>query len=791
MQNHINYFPITTPSRLNLPYRLVEVVDLPRGAAFHANVEKLKKFISREYRTPAVRVKLQDGSTYFAVVPHPQKPIPERFEVSALQGIVVNLRLVEGEPLAVKWDGTRQDNLIAESIAGFALGGNLWGHSNLWKGASPFKFYEKTNPSASTKLETTSTVTIHRGFSCRVRMLPGRGLHIALDVEHVYADTLTLAERIANREDWHQWLMRYFIYEFGSQWYFIQLQTVANHSISEAKFEDAEAKQITNVYDYTLAKHGKDTGSRVLKLQADDRALVYNYPHQSGGQMYGAVSLARLRYRTYETEAGRQHKATILDPQERMQAIQSYISTYLSKAMIAGQSIGVSAEPASVSRKVFPIPAQRFGNNRILNAPTPEGGAIQHYWRDRANLLKDKSVGVLTRTGITSHYILVPMSLAMDEDLMDSVQEDLGNAVNQLSPVPYNPKLVTWDDTRISNLPSLHKAIEDAKRSMTVSTPALALVILPTAPSRRHSGQVRSHIKRVLSPHVRTKSIQASEMITRKQAAQTDRKAEGIYRSYLFNTALKLLVTGGYWPWCLADELYYDLYIGIDVLNNFAAFTFVAAGGQVCRFYPTNSPQPEKLLTEPTAEVIEEHLSQLIPRIKSLIGRTPRHIVVHRDGRSYDTEQEGLKRGIQKLIDSRILEPDTKIGIVEIHKSTAESSRLVAKTKRGFVNPLVGSYHIFDEQWGIVSTTGFPGLRQGTAEPLTAKIVFGDLSIEQVLRDIYWLSILAWTKPDGLQSLPLTIKLADDWLEPIAANPDNNEDLISALIEFGKKKTTS
>src|SRR5262249_54311105 len=82
---------------------------------------------------------------------------------------------------------------------------------------------------------------------------------------------------------------------------------------------------------------------------------------------------------------------------------------------------------------------------------------------------------------------------------------------------------------------------------------------------------------------------------------------------------------------------------------------------------------------------------------------------------------------------------------------------------------------------GLICTTGIPGRIPGTVKPLLINIAEGNLDIEKVLRDVYWLSVLAWSKPDGVQSLPITIKLADDWLEPIGAIVGENEALFETL----------
>ena len=88
----------------------------------------------------------------------------------------------------------------------------------------------------------------------------------------------------------------------------------------------------------------------------------------------------------------------------------------------------------------------------------------------------------------------------------------------------------------------------------------------------------------------------------------------------------------------------------------------------------------------------------------------------------------------------------------------------------------------------LICTTGHPAFSHATAEPLVIRIAEGNLDIEKAIRDVYWLSILAWTKPDGVQSTPITIKLADNWLEPIAAKVSENEAMFEAITDVTSAK---
>jgi hypothetical protein len=405
-------------------------------------------------------------------------------------------------------------------------------------------------------------------------------------------------------------------------------------------------------------------------------------------------------------------------------------------------------------------------------------------WQTRLKWLQDERIGPLDRSGIRNQFILIPLSLAVQEALMDQIQDDLVAAVNQISTVAYQPTAVVWDDQGVQTIPQFRRALAGPKQQMQRSGVACALVILPEGLSRQDSGKLRRHIKRMLYPQVRTKCVLADNLVGYLEPNGDEyRVIDRRYGSYLRNTALDLLVTSGYWLWALAEPLHYDLYVGVDVLHNTAGFTFVGASGAICRFRPSTSEQREKLSAEQMAQELLENLGELIPRIRDETGALPRHLVVHRDGRFYDTEQQGMDHAIEQLCRRGLLPPNVEVGVVEIHKDHAARLRMFSRLDGRIVNPWVGSFHILDAQQGVLCTTGYPGIHQGTAKPLVVEIVSGNLDIDKVLRDVYWLSVLSWTKPDGLQGDPVTIKLADDWLEPIAARISEDEGLFEPLTD--------
>ncbi len=710
-----------------------------------------------------------------------KKDYPIALDAPILQGLVVPLRLISSVTDIRLNSPTEDDQQIITNFLDFNIRSALRSdEERLWKGISPYIYYTKKPLSLPGR---TNDVALYPGFSCRVQFVPNIGFGLVIDTLSVFTDARTLAERKIAGEDWRAWIGRHFVYEFGNRWYFIQLKNVEKKTIMDAQFADPRTGETTNLFDYINDMWKGRKPERLQRLAQDDLAITYGSPTQQG-EKYAAASLIRLRYKTNEEPAQNHHKETIVDAQDRMDDLERVIEKYLDgKAKLEGVSLKIDAQPALVPYRTFSIPSQRFGHDRVLSCPQTSPQNIEDSWRKRKNWLRDSNTGIFSRNDcITSQFLLIPSSLTDDEDMVEQIEQDLKGAVQEYCPVPYNPKLVVWDDEKAKTIAQIRATLTELKKSMVNAGTSCAVVVLPDGRSKAEIGKMRRHIKKALSPEVRTKCVQASELIGRIQAADKgDNKAAGRYKSYLTYTALDILVTSGYRLWVLNEPLHYDLYIGIDVLNNTAGFTFVGAGGAICRFVSSQSDQKEQLSAEQVADVLGKHLREIIPRIKEILGHLPRHIVIHRDGRWFITESQGFNSITDTLYHEGLLPENVVRGVVEIQKTNAQRWRLFARDKNQILNPIVSAHCIFTPKQGIICTTGIPGRIPGTVKPLLVNIAEGNLDIEKVLRDIYWLSVLAWSKPDGVQSLPITIKLADDWLEPIAAAIDENEALFEAL----------
>ena len=87
---------------------------------------------------------------------------------------------------------------------------------------------------------------------------------------------------------------------------------------------------------------------------------------------------------------------------------------------------------------------------------------------------------------------------------------------------------------------------------------------------------------------------------------------------------------------------------------------------------------------------------------------------------------------------------------------------------------MVGNWVQTAPDEGYVCTTGHPFPIPGTCKPLHIRRATGDMSIKHCLSDVFSLSCLTWTRPEGAMRLPISIKLCDRNLFDEAAEYDQD-----------------
>lgn len=306
---------------------------------------------------------------------------------------------------------------IAVAFLQYAFRRPLWGRQDLWEDGH--HCYRKRPLNAD---DSRATIDIYPGFVWGVEAEGDGRLFLAVDTRNRYIDRLWLPNRLANDgTEPRDHFLRHCLYHFGHQWYVAPLLRPTGLSVAEQEFVVEETGAIAPVLTYTRLTAGT---AGLLDLGPASPAVMYRYPGNQK-ERHGALALCKLTYRTAEMEAANLHRRSALEPARRVEHITDVVRRHFQQARLGGQPIRVAATPLEVERRVFSVPAQRFGHDRVLAvAPVAEGPepakpslpvtdhvALADLGRRRLDLLLSPEAGPLDKTPFDAQYLLMPYSL--------------------------------------------------------------------------------------------------------------------------------------------------------------------------------------------------------------------------------------------------------------------------------------------------------------------------------------------------------------------------------------------
>jgi argonaute-like protein implicated in RNA metabolism and viral defense len=138
---------------------------------------------------------------------------------------------------------------------------------------------------------------------------------------------------------------------------------------------------------------------------------------------------------------------------------------------------------------------------------------------------------------------------------------------------------------------------------------------------------------------------------------------------------------------------------------------------------------------------------------------------------------------VRQLTDEGLLDRGLSYGGFEIAKKFNAGLRLVQQRDGKLENPRIGAAYQLGTDEGIVCTTGFPFSLRGTASPLAVRIYEGSLNLDWLMEDVFRKSLLAWSAPDHCLSVPIDLKLCDEFLSAFAADANEEEALYGEEVE--------
>jgi hypothetical protein len=772
----VNLFAITNQAELAMGYRLLEIRGLPAGENYDKNLNRLIKAVWYEIRQPVALVRR--GDTHCLAIP--ADAILPALEQPLMPHVAMLVPSDRVFPL--EFGGLdRETAPIAIAFLQTAIRTPLWQQRSLW--GSGRAYYSKDALSAD---DPSTGVDVYPGFVWSVVAANDGRLCLAVDTIARYVDRDWLSKRL-NGHDPQGYLRRHCLYHFGHQWYVVQLWGVTGLSVTAQRFVPEGAKRPVDVLTHTQERWRESLPAWVRDLDPGSPAIVYRYPG-SEKERYGALALCKLTLSSADAKAAGLRRRATLDPGPRFQHLMRVVEHYFQQARLGSQPICVATAPLEVERRIFSVPPQRFGHGRIL-AVSPRAPAkatdivpLEQLGRRRLRLVLDPHTGPLDITPFDAQYLMLPYSLP--RPINEDFERRFVQAMCEVSGRQhYKVRRILYDDRGARSLYRQVRAIQRAIAHNGIGR-GYGLLVLPERAQR----DLHNYIKRALWPDLQFQCAMAGKIHSyyeRKGGDGAFRPAPerlGQLTSYVRNCAFGMMVVNRKWSWALASPLHYDVYIGIDVLNRIVGLTFIYNHGQQIFFQDYPCKQKERLTVPQLRETLLRHLRQDLPALRL----RPRSVIIHRDGRTFTSELNGLHAAVQALQEEGVLPMDVVVGVVDIRKTTADHWRLAeGECVDAVQNPTIGSHYIIGAGEGIVCTTGLPFRFPGSAKPLAAVITAGALNIQWVLEDIFALSQAVFTAPDKCVRLPLTIKLAHDFLEPIASNADDE----AALYEHDIPET--
>jgi hypothetical protein len=779
MDNYrLNLYEIEEPGRLAFEFRLVEVRGFDRATMSNPdlvdqNLNILAKLVAIREKCPVSIVR--DSQQFFLAVPAASRIEQLEYhlapDIAALapQSNTHRSTLLAADPL---------DRHIAVDFLRFCLRGPLWANRELWS-SGPQTFFSKRPLNGH---EISREVDLYEGFHFHVRYLDEK-LFVGIKLSYKYVDVTWATDRFT-REELRRHKMRMFLYHFGNQWYPVQLLECLEKPIRDARFVPEDTGEPISVFDYTVQKSGNNPPPWIRALDPESPAILYRYPGRDQ-RLFAALGLAKLIHRTDDAVVRDLHRRSIKSPDDRFRFSRQVIERYFQNRQFFGSEVRVRAEAYAVRARLYPVAALEFGQKHVLTVGThvDKGETpLAELGRARMNFLLDRRAGAAVTSTLEPQYIVIPQSL--DRAIASDLSRRLETVTRTFLQTSYRFDTVLFDDRNAKTLKQHVDAILAGVQNANLKHGRGVLIL----PANAHE-DLHNYVKRALRERFEFQCLDAARVAGFYQMAlrngerhvETVPDLERRYTSYLRYVALGLMIVNRQWGWVLKDKTRYDAYICIDVLNQQAAFTFFYDGGRHCYMRSCDSKQPgkhERLSRQQVRTMVYEGL-----KADLLTTARPRSIVLQRDGRLFRREWRGFEEAVRQLIDEGVLDRDLVYGAFEIAKRFNAGLRLVQDRNGKLQNPRIGAAYQLGTDEGIVCTTGFPFPLCGTASPLAVRIYEGPLNLDWVMEDVFRKSLLAWSAPDHCMSVPIDLKLCDEFLRAFAADANEEETLYGQEVE--------
>lgn len=793
MKYEINIFKIDNLDKLTANYILFEIVGLSDSDEdYDNNIQYIVKKLSYSLKHPVTT--LTKDEKLFLVVRNEHaivSKVPSEYLVKREE--VVYLKKIDEQFRLDFVNYTESTKGIILRFLQFDIQTELNKNNSLWQPGSGDAFFSQN------ALENQGNVSIYNGFFVRAVEIPGGGgFGIAIDVTKKYIATNPLNVRLTRAEFRSQSINKsHLMYQYGNKRYEIRAEQFSDLNASQYKFARPNDNELVTLLKDTQDKFTGAMPPTVANLPDDASVLIYRTNDDEERRV-----IAGLCYKVYDTEdpeVMKLHKRSIIVPFYRRKLVRTVSFKYLQSLMYGNIKLNVSSKPIIVDAKKFMPPDILFGNDVSLSVLETRGAistTIEQLGRKRKNLLTDRNVGFYTTAAFEKQYFVIPQTVF---NMYGNEKYFLNHLIEQVNKMHstetgWNPRIITYDNRNKKNAVEIgFEILQKIKEEVGNTIGGYALVMLPSnieRIKRQHDDLAALVVSECLGEHKITASIMHSDTLDECYMHKSSngqstyfikRELQGKYTGYVNGVAInQVLLNNERWPYVLNTPLYADLTIGIDVKKQIAGFTFVDKYSKnILTKFDKSTSSKERLSASQMVKMLVKHVELLSSHVNYAIN----NIVVHRDGKLFRTEREGILKAIEVLKSKNILPQSCNVNIIEMPKHSIIPFRLFEITAQydiyrerndnNFVlNPEIGSYVIMNSKEAFLCTTGREFNHGGSSNPLYVKYSSGIMPFDSILKDLYYLSCLAYTKPDDCSRYPITIKITDRRINTLGSNFD-------------------
>jgi hypothetical protein len=798
-----NLFEPLNLSKLTFDFKLVplDIKSIPQEEELYfREIHKAVKLLSSKIGGPATLYR-KDGKQYIAIpadltfedfVIHSKpasvwlKLLPEvyhvRFENCDDQEFEIICRLLD---FSIRQQVKKSGKVIEEGTGRFIF-------------KQPLKGYEN------------NSIDLLHGFKFRLLSESKEKVSVCLDVTYRFLDKYSLghhtlgkdlksAKKILLGNHTNSKSGVRYLYKMGDSWFPIEVFSFSDNVAKNELITDKNTGETMSLYDYLVNKTKNHRNNLCNRIKPDDLVVYYKYPGREMEFVSAPVSLIHRIYKSDDKKIGKLQRETIKETSDRFRFVEENIKNEFLHLTYNGQELKVFEKPFDSNLKAFALKDLKYNSNQIVRGLMTKNGSIilnENYARQRKATLQ--SVGVLNKGTLDdTQYLLIPDALNFPRGLQNTFREHFEQKAHQLCP-EFNSfkKIITYP----SNKESVTDLVEEVAKVLTKEgiLSGYALIILPYWGSDDKSvGLFHDFVKHHFKGHINFQCANGDKIRSFfEQKGQgkfefVDEDCAKKFNPYLFNLVLEYLKLNERYPYLLKDNPNYDVYIGVDVHQRFAAFSFFYRNGEHIKIQHIEIPKPptksryERLTSKQIYDVIYPTLKRQLPRY----CKNPNGIVMVRDGRSCESETIALNQTIKQLHADNIIE-DAQIpnAVVDLHKRSQVPYRVGSRDsiQKQYDIPLAGTYRILgrSNEQAFLFPTGFPFRIKGSAKPLHFTLISqeNDIVFEKIIEDMFGQCLLAFSAPDLPNSLPIIIKLLDDFLEPFGYSQTRLDDAMKEQI---------